>query len=109
MDYDFYIVTRFDLWLGVPIEFNFNKFNFLFKELDWWDNHNCTTDTFYFPKSMLEGFVKGIVDCRNNNGSTWLYRFVSYSLQDLKNYIEPSEYHYIDEEKQTVQISKNIH
>jgi len=26
--------------------------------------------------------------------------------KDLKNYINPSEYHYIDEEKTTVQISK---
>ena len=50
MDYDFYIVTRFDLWIGVPIELNFNKFNFLFKNPDSW-RKNSTTDTFYaFPK-----------------------------------------------------------
>jgi len=108
MDYDFYIVTRFDLWLGVPIELNFNKFNFLFKELDWWDNHNCTTDTFYaFPKEMLEGFVKGIKDCRNNHSQAGYIGLFHALYKDLKNYIDVNDFHYIDEEKQTVQISKN--
>ena len=107
MDYDFYIVTRFDLWLGVPIELNFNKFNFLFKELDWWDNHNCTTDTFYaFPKEMLEGFVKGINDCRNNHSQAGYIGLFHALYKDLKNYIDVDKFHYIDEEKQTVQISK---
>lgn len=106
-DYDFYIVTRFDLWLGVPIDINFEKFNFLFKELDWWDNHNCTTDTFYaFPKEMLDGYVKGIIDCRNNNHKPEYIGLFHALYKDLKNYIDPSEYHYIDEEKTTVQISK---
>ena len=107
MDYDFYIVTRFDLWLGVPIELNFNKFNFLFKELEWWDNHNCTTDTFYaFPKEMLEGFVKGINDCRNNHSQAGYIGLFHALYKDLKNYIDVDKFHYIDEEKQTVQISK---
>lgn len=107
MDYDFYIVTRFDLWIGVPIELNFNKFNFLFKELDWWDNHNCTTDTFYaFPKEMLEGFVKGINDCRNNHSQAGYIGLFHALYKDLKNYIDVDNFHYIDEEKQTVQISK---
>lgn len=107
MDYDFYIVTRFDLWVGVPIELNFNKFNFLFKELDWWDNHNCTTDTFYaFPKEMLEGFVKGINDCRNNHSQAGYIGLFHALYKDLKNYIDVDKFHYIDEEKQTVQISK---
>ena len=107
MDYDFYIVTRFDLWVGVPIELNFNKFNFLFKELDWWDNHNCTTDTFYaFPKEMLEGFVKGINDCRNNHSQAGYIGLFHALYKDLKNYIDVDNFHYIDEEKQTVQISK---
>ena len=97
MDYDFYIVTRFDLWLGVPIELNFNKFNFLFKELDWWDNHNCTTDTFYaFPKEMLEGFVKGIKDCRNNHSQPGYIGLFHALYKDLKNYIDVNDFHYID-------------
>ena len=119
MQYDFYIVTRFDLWLGVPIELNYSKFNFLFKEKDWWDDHNITTDIFYaFPENMLTRFVKGVKDCRKNhakfNAGDGRHRAREHGYvglfhnlyRDLKNYIDPNQYHYIDEEKTTVQISE---
>jgi hypothetical protein len=106
MDYDFYIVTRFDLWIGVPIELNFNKFNFLFKNPDSW-RKNSTTDTFYaFPKEMLEGFVKGIKDYIDNKNKEGYHGFLHLLYNDLKNYINPSRYHYIDEEKSEIAHSK---
>jgi hypothetical protein len=119
MCYDFYIVTRFDLWIGAEIDLNFNKFNFLFKEKDsilGWDRHNLTTDTFYaFPKEMLEGFVGGIKNCRANHakmnagdGKPEQHGYVGlfHALyKDLQHFIDPSLYHYIEEEKTSVQLS----
>jgi len=107
MDYDYYIVTRFDLWFGEQINLDFNKFSFLFKELDWWDNYKCTTDTFYgFPKTMLDRFVKACNDCRNKNGQPGYIGLFHALHLDLENYINENEFNFIDEEKQTVQISK---
>ena len=109
LDYDFYIVTRFDLWIGTQLNLDFNKFNFLFKELEWWDtpnNHQCTTDTFYaFPKFMLDGFIKGIEDCINKNGEPGYIGLFHKLYPDLINYINENDIHFIDDEKQTVQIS----
>ena len=105
-DYDFYIVTRFDLDIKIPLNINFQKFNFLFKEKDWWDNHNCTTDTFYgFPNSMLDGFINGIIDCRNKNGQPGYLGLFHKLYPDLVNYINVNDIHFIDDETQTVQTS----
>lgn len=107
LDYDFYIVTRFDLWIGTPLNLNFNKFNFLFKEKDWWDNHKCTTDVFYgFPKKMLEDFISAIKDCRDKNGQPGYLGLFHKLYPELLNYINENDIHFIDDEKQTVQISK---
>lgn len=106
-DYDFYIVTRFDLDIRVSLDINFEKFNFLFKEKDWWDSHNLTTDTFYaFPKEMLDGFIQACKDVRSKNGQQGYIGLFHALYKDLKNYINSDNYHYIDDEKQTVQISK---
>ena len=105
-DYDFYIVTRFDLDIRVSLNFDFNKFNFLFKEKDWWDNHQCTTDTFYaFPKEMLNSFVNSIIDCRNKNGQPGYLGLFHKLYVDLVKYVDTADIHFIDDEKQTVQIS----
>jgi hypothetical protein len=105
-DYDFYIVTRFDLDIKITLNINFQKFNFLFKEKDWWDNHQCTTDTFYaFPKWMLNGFVNSIIDCKNKNGQPGYLGLFHKLYPELVNYINLNNIHFIDEEKQTVQIS----
>lgn len=106
-DYDFYIITRFDLDIRIPLDINFEKFNFLFKELDWWDNHNCTTDTFYaFPQEMLNGFVSACKDVRKKDGQPGYLGLFHALYKDLQNYINSNNYHYIDNEKQTIQISK---
>ena len=55
---------------------------------------------------MLEGFVKGINDCRNNHSQAGYIGLFHALYKDLKNYIDVDKFHYIDEEKQTVQISK---
>ena len=105
-DYDFYIVTRFDLDIKIPLNINFQKFNFLFKEKDWWDNHRCTTDIFYaFPNLMLSGFVSSIIDCRNKNGQPGYLGLFHKLYPDLINYINVNNIYFIDEEKQTVQTS----
>ena len=105
-DYDFYIVTRFDLWINEELNLNYTKFNFLFKEKDWWDNHQCTTDTFYaFPKSMLDGFINGIINCKNKSGQPGYLGLFHKLYPELINYINVADIHFIDEEKQTVQIS----
>ena len=106
-DYDFYIVSRFDLDIRVLLNIDFQKFNFLFKEKDWWDNHNLTTDTFYaFPKEMLDGFIRACKDTRDKSNQPGYIGLFHALYNDLQNYINPDNYHYIDEEKQTVQISK---
>jgi hypothetical protein len=105
-DYDFYIITRFDLDIKIPLNINFQKFNFLFKEKDWWDTHQCTTDTFYaFPNSMLSGFASSIMDCRIKNGQPGYLGMFHKLYSDLVNYINVNDIHFIDDEKQTVQTS----
>jgi hypothetical protein len=106
-DYDFYIVTRFDLDIRIPLNVNFKKFNFLFKELELWDSHEGTTDTFYaFPKKMLDGFIQGCKDTRDKCGEPGYFGLFHALHKELTKYIESDKYHFIDEEKQTVQISK---
>jgi hypothetical protein len=106
-DYDFYIVTRFDLDIRIPLNINFEKFNFLFKELDWWDSDECTTDTFYaFPKWMLDGFIRACIECRDNHGSPGYVGLFHKLHYELKKYINSDNYHFIDDDKQTIQISK---
>jgi hypothetical protein len=105
-DYDFYIVTRFDLWINEELNLDYTKFNFLFKEKDWWDNHKLTTDTFYaFPKLMLDGFINGILVCHSKNEQPGYLGLFHKLYPELINYIDETDIHFIDEEKQTVQVS----
>lgn len=106
-DYDFYIITRFDLDIRVPLNIDFKKFNFLFKELDWWDNYKCTTDVFYaFPKEMLQDFISACNDVRKKDGQRGYFGLFHALYNDLENYIDSNTYNFIDDEKQTIQISK---
>jgi hypothetical protein len=63
---DFVISTRFDIHFNKNIEnvnFNYNKFNALFKERGWWSSMKFTTDNmFAFKYSMLEDFISILQD-----------------------------------------------
>lgn len=106
-DYDFYIVTRFDLDIRLPLKLNFDKFNFLFKELKFWDSDKCTTDTFYaFPKKMLDSFIQACKDTRDRCGQPGYLGLFHKLYPELIKYINEEDIYFIDDEKQTVQISK---
>ena len=106
-DYDFYIVTRFDLWIGEKINLEFDKFNFLFKEKDWWVSHYLTNDTFYgFPKSMLNSFVSTCITCRNKNGQPGYLGLFHKLYTELITHIDSSQINFIDEEHTNVQSSE---
>ena len=105
-DYDFFIVSRFDLDIKVPLDIDFTKFNFLFKELDWWDTHQCTTDTFYaFPRYMLKWFELACKDAHSKRGYPGYLGLLHGLHKDLVNYVDEDNIHFIDSEKQTIQTS----
>ena len=123
-DVDFIITTRFDLDIRVPLEIEFSKFNFLFKQTRWWserNNHYCTSDSFHaFPKQMLPVVIEALKSTwyfssdRVKNGidppvgehpyfCPGLYHCLYAFLQKE---IEPSNIHFIDNDKQDVKTSK---
>ena len=105
-DLDFIIVTRFDLDLRVPISFNFSKFNFLFKEKEYWKDYNLTTDTLYaFPKHMLQDLISAIHKTYNNPKNFFCPKLFHCLHNYLIESINESDFHYIDEELTTVAIS----
>jgi hypothetical protein len=63
---DFIIVIRFDTEYLQKIdtfEFDFDKFNFLFKEKHVWDNQKFVSDNFFaFPKKHLQSFIAALKD-----------------------------------------------
>lgn len=64
-DIDLIISTRFDIFFHKKFNeinnFDFSKFNFLFKEAGWWGNSRFTTDNFYvFSKEYLKFFIESI-------------------------------------------------
>ena len=63
-DLDFIIVIRFDTEYLQKIdtfEFEFDKFNFLFKEKNAWDNQKFISDNFFaFPKKHLQSFITAL-------------------------------------------------
>jgi len=104
---DFIISTRFDLDIDVPINFDFTKFNFLFKELNNWDNNELTTDTLYaFPNYMLDDVIESLYDVQDNKDGRFcpglfhcLYPYLKKRIDDIV---------FIDDEHSTVQISKKF-
>lgn len=105
-DLDFIIVTRFDLDIMVPISFDFLKFNFLFKEIDYWEVDKLTTDTFYaFPKHMLKDFILALNESYTNPKGYFCPGLFHCLHSYLKESIDESNFHYIDEELTTVAIS----
>jgi|LakMenEpi03Aug12_release.lakeMendotaPanAssembly.Ray.scaffolds.fasta_scaffold390822_3 hypothetical protein len=65
-DLDFIIPVRFDLAFDqdvVNFDWNYEKMNFVSKEMMGWDTEKYVTDTFFgFPKKYLESFIKSIRD-----------------------------------------------
>tara|TARA_B110000977_G_scaffold9543_1_gene12622 strand:- start:6108 stop:6752 length:645 start_codon:yes stop_codon:yes gene_type:complete len=104
---DFIISTRFDLDIDVPINFDFTKFNFLFKELNNWDNNELTTDTLYaFPIHMLDDVIESLYDVQENRDGRFcpglfhcLYPYLKKRTDDIV---------FIDDEHSTVQISNKF-
>lgn len=69
-DIDIIISTRFDmLWKQNPFEnfnFDFNKFNFLFRDHIYTENP-LACDTFYvFPYNMIDDLISAIVELNDN-------------------------------------------
>ena len=91
-DLDVIISTRFDIFFNQnfdELNFDFSKFNFLFKETDWWDNYKFTTDNFYiFPKEYLQNFIECIEELyktppRNNcTDMHGMYNFISKKISE---------------------------
>jgi hypothetical protein len=108
-DVDFIITTRFDLDIRCNIGIDFEKFNFLFKELKNWDESNLTSDTFYaFPKYMLEDVIISLKE-------TWLGKSRHFCpglfhclYKFLINRVDASNIHFIDDEESTIQISNKF-
>jgi hypothetical protein len=63
---DFIISTRFDIKFKNSIsnlDIKYDKFNFLFKEKGWWDNHNFVTDNIFLFDTKYTGFfIESIYD-----------------------------------------------
>jgi hypothetical protein len=91
-DLDVIISTRFDIFFNQnfdELNFDFSKFNFLFKETGWWDNYKFTTDNFYiFPKEYLQNFIECIEElyktpprnnCKDMHG---MYNFISKKISE---------------------------
>jgi hypothetical protein len=108
-DVDFIITTRFDLNIHCNIDIDFKKFNFLFKELNNWDDSNLTSDTFYaFPKDMLEDVIISLKE-------TWLGKDTHFCpglfhclYRFLVKKIGESNIEFIDNEESTIQISNKF-
>jgi hypothetical protein len=91
-DLDVIISTRFDIFFNQnfdELNFDFSKFNFLFKETGWWDNYKFTTDNFYiFPKEYLQNFIECIEELyktppRNNcTDMHGMYNFISKKISE---------------------------
>ena len=108
-DIDFIITTRFDLDISCNIGIDFKKFNFLFKELNHWDEAYLTTDTFYaFPKDMLDDVIISLKETWLGKNTHFcpglfhcLYRF-------LVKRIGESNIQFIDNEESTIEISNKF-
>jgi len=69
-DLDLIISTRFDISFNLnpfkEFNFEFNKFNFLFREPEY-THLPIVSDTFYvFPHSMTENLINGIIEMETN-------------------------------------------
>lgn len=68
---DLVVCTRFDLAFNEGIinklNFDLSKFNFLFKEQDYWESNKFVNDCFYvFPYTMLEDVIAACYDLLSN-------------------------------------------
>jgi hypothetical protein len=88
-DYDFVILTRYDMNFIIPIidmNIDFNKINLLYKA-KWGDNSNLCDDNFYFmPYSKLQYFYD-VISSLDETISSHLYHL----------HIDPAEINYMTE------------
>lgn len=67
-DADFQILLRSEIHYNKIIKdenINYEKFNFLFPELGWWESHKFATDNFYTWSSLWnEKVILGVKDTR---------------------------------------------
>ena len=68
---DVIVCTRFDVQINEgalkKLDFNYSKFNFLFRELGYWDSNMFVSDCMYiFPYSMLENVIRACLNLYNN-------------------------------------------
>lgn len=87
-DLDFVIITRFDIWFKQNIfkKFDYNKFNFLFKHADLWENvtHPSSIDgdtSWHFTSDCLHAFP---ISMKNDFKDT-IYEMLGYDLQGKIN------------------------
>jgi hypothetical protein len=101
-DIDFIVSTRFDIYFKQKLSnlnINFDKFNFLFKEVGWSHENFVTDNLFMFPKKYLNDFMITInneyenpkrIDCSDLHN---IYNRLSYldtNLNIISNVLELS-------------------
>jgi hypothetical protein len=108
-DIDFIITTRFDLDIRCNVDINFKKFNFLFKELNSWDGHNLTSDTFYaFPKHMIDDVIISLREAWLGKSTHFCPGLFHCLYKFLVKRIDESDIQFIDNEESTIQISNKF-
>jgi hypothetical protein len=108
-DIDFIITTRFDLDIRCNIGIDFKKFNFLFKELNHWNETHLTTDTFYaFPKDMLDDVIISLKETWFGKNTHFCPGLFHCLYKFLLKRIDKSNIHFIDNEESTIQISNKF-
>lgn len=100
-EYDFIITTRFDIYFTNPVStwnINFDKFNFVFKELSWdFEAYNFVCDPiFLFNGKFLNVFIKSLTELQECK-SKHQYAFMHWSYHFVNKYI-PNDIHFITDE-----------
>jgi hypothetical protein len=88
IDFDFVIISRFDIEFNdfkIFEQLNYNKLNFMFKESNMWDSNQFVSDVlFAFPKIYLQSMIDSVVDVISD------IRFINYDfLHNIYKFIEP--------------------
>ena len=70
IDFDFVVTTRFDIDFFNPLNhYDFNKVNFLFKDVDTlWNSSKYTGDCLFgIPKTYIQEFIESVENAHKNN------------------------------------------
>lgn len=95
---DIIVFSRCDIHFNKKIineNIDYKKFNFLFKEKNWWDTHQYTTDNFYIWPHQITSQVK--VALKNSYQYDRNYHDTHALKKCLMTIIPESEIHYISE------------